>query len=150
MMKVNVDYADKEHEIEMYKKVTWDFEDIKINKVLNKKDILAIQKLIKDIFVSDNIFEYIWEIVEATRNNKIESVSKYLEYGVSPRAWISLVNAARVVALLDKRTFVIPEDIKKVAKSVLTHRLVLNYEAIADWVTGESIIDEILNNVKVV
>jgi MoxR-like ATPase len=59
MMKVNVEYADKEHEVEMYKKVSGDFEDIKINKILNKKDILAIQKLLKEIYISDNIFDYV-------------------------------------------------------------------------------------------
>ena len=150
MMKVNVDYADKNTEIEMYKKVTWDFENIKINKVLNKKEILEIQKLLKEIYVSDNIFEYVGNIIEATRNREIKSVSKYLEYWVSPRWWISIINAARVVALMDKRTFVIPEDIKKVAKSVLAHRLVLNYEAVSDSITWEKIIDEILNNIKVV
>ena len=150
MMKVNVDYADKNLEVEMYKKVSWDFEDIKINKILNKKEILEIQKLLKEIYVSDNIFDYVWNIIEATRNNKNDIVFKYLEYWISPRWGISLISAARVVALMDNRTFVIPEDIKKVAKSVLAHRLVLNYDAIADWVTNEDVINEILNNVKVV
>jgi len=150
MMKVNVEYADKEHEVEMYKKVSGDFEDIKINKILNKKDILAIQKLLKEIYISDNIFDYVWNIIEATRDKKIDVVSKYLEYWISPRWGISLISAARVMALLDKRTFVIPEDIKKVAKRVLAHRLVLNYDAIADSITNEDVIDEILNNVKVV
>jgi len=150
MMKVNVDYADKTSEVEMYKKVTWDFEDIKINKILNKKEIKEIQSLLKEIHVSESIFEYVWDIVEFTRGNKITSVGKYLEYWVSPRWGISLINSAKVLAFLDKRTFVIPEDIKKVAISVLSHRLVLNYEAISDWITWEKIIEEILNNVKVV
>jgi len=150
MMKVNVDYSDKKSEIEMYKKVTWDFEDIKINKILNKKEIKGIQNLLKEIHISESIFEYVWDIIEFTRNDSIENIAKYLEYWVSPRWWISLLNASRVVALLDKRTFVIPEDIKKIAKSVLSHRLVLNYEAISDWVTGEKIIEDILKSVKVV
>ncbi len=150
MMKVNVDYADKASEVEMYKKVTGDFEDIKINKILNKKEIKEIQSLLKEIHVSESIFEYVWDIVEATRNKKITSIAKYLEYWISPRWGISLINSAKVLALLDKRTFVIPEDIKKVAKSILSHRLVLNYEAISDWITWEKIIEDILNNVKVV
>ena len=150
MMKVNVDYSDKSSEIEMYKKVTWDFEDIKINKILNKKEIKEIQSLVKEIHVSESIFEYVWDIIDATRNKKITSIVKYLEYWVSPRWGISLINSAKVLALLDKRTFVIPEDIKKVATSVLSHRLVLNYEAISDWVTWEKIIEEILRSVKVV
>ncbi len=146
MMKVWVDYNDKNTEIEMYKKVTQNFEDIKINKVLNKKEILEIQKLVKEIHVSDNIFEYVWDIIDSTRNN----ISKYLEYWISPRWWIALINGAKVVALLNKRTFVIPEDIKKIARSVLSHRLSLNYNAVSDWITWEKIVEEILNNVKVV
>lgn len=146
MMKVWVDYNDKNTEIEMYKKVTQNFEDIKINKVLNKKEILEIQKLVKEIYVSDNIFEYVWDIIDSTRNN----ISKYLEYWISPRWWIALINGAKVVALLNKRTFVIPEDIKKIARVVLSHRLSLNYNAVSDWITWEKIVEEILNNVKVV
>jgi MoxR-like ATPase len=59
MMKVNVDYSDKESEVEMYKKVTGDFENIKINKILNKKEIKDIQNLLQEIHVSENIFEYV-------------------------------------------------------------------------------------------
>jgi len=146
MMKVNVDYADKQHEIEMYKKINSGFDEIKINKILGKKGIKEIQDILKQIYVSDNIFEYVGNIIDATRNK----ISKYLEYWVSPRWWISLIAAAKVVALMDKRDFVMPEDIKKVARRVLSHRLVLNYDAVADWVTPEKIVNEILKNVKVV
>jgi len=146
MMKVNVDYADKKHEIEMYKKINSGFDEIKINKILGKKGIKEIQDILKQIYVSDNIFEYVGNIIDATRNK----ISKYLEYWVSPRWWISLIAAAKVVALMDKRDFVMPEDIKKVAPRVLAHRLVLNYDAVADWVTPEKIVNEILKNVKVV
>ncbi len=150
MMKIWVDYNDKNIEIEMYKKVTWNFEDIKINKILNKKEILEIQNLVKEIHISDNIFEYVWNIIDSTRNEKIETISKYLEYWISPRWWISILNWAKVVALLNKRTFVIPEDIKKIAKSIFSHRLSLNYDAVSDWITWEKIVEEILGNVKVV
>ena len=154
MIKVSVDYATKNHEIEMYKKVTGDFEDIKINKILNKKEIKEIQNLLKEIYVSENIFKYVWDIIDSTRNPenywKLSQIKKYLSYGISPRWWISLIQAAKVVALLDKRSFVIPEDIKKVAQNVLAHRLVLTYEAISDEITNEKIIDVILKNIKVV
>jgi MoxR-like ATPase len=83
MMKVNVDYSSKEEEMEMYKKLNDDFESIKINKVLNKKQIKEIQSVLKDIYVSDNIFEYVTNIVEATRNPlkyELNNISKYLSY----------------------------------------------------------------------
>ncbi|MDQ7009764.1 MAG: AAA family ATPase [Candidatus Gracilibacteria bacterium] len=154
MMKVSVGYSDKETELEMYKKINSDFDDIKIKKILNKKDIKDIQKLLKEIYVSDNIFKYVTDIIDSTRNpenyGNLEQIKKYLSYGISPRGGIFLISAAKVVALLNKRTFVIPEDIKKIATNVLSHRLVLNYEAISDDITNEKIIDVILKNIKVV
>jgi len=68
MMKVNVDYSSKEEEMQMYKKLNDNFENIKINKVLNKKQIKEIQVVLKDIYVSDNIYEYVTDIIESTRN----------------------------------------------------------------------------------
>jgi len=68
MMKVNVDYSSKEEEMQMYKKLNDNFENIKINKVLNKKQIKEIQVVLKDVYVSDNIYEYVTDIIESTRN----------------------------------------------------------------------------------
>jgi MoxR-like ATPase len=67
MMKVNVEYGSKENEIEMYKKLNNDYENIKVNKILNKKQIKEIQSLLSEIYVSDNIYEYVSDIIEATR-----------------------------------------------------------------------------------
>jgi len=150
MMKVNVNYASKEQEKEMYKKLNSDFDNIEINKVLGKDEIKNIQNILKDIHVSDSIYEYVSDIIEATRNNKIEKVSKYLSYGISPRWGLALIAWAKVLALMNSRSFVIPEDIKKIAKSVLSHRLVLNYEAVVDEVSNDDIVKEILGSVKVV
>lgn len=153
MMKINVDYPSKDHEKEMYKKINGDYEDIKINKILNKKQINEIIKILKNIHVSDNIFEYVTDIIETTRNpakNGLESIAWYLNYWVSPRWGLSLIAWAKVLALMDSRTFVIPEDIKKIAKSVLSHRLVLNYEAVVNDITNEDIIKKILDSIKVV
>lgn len=153
MMKVNVDYSSKEEEMEMYKKLNDDFESIKINKVLNKKQIKEIQSVLKDIYVSDNIFEYVTNIVEATRNPlkyELNNISKYLSYWISPRWGLSLISWAKVLALMDSRSFVTPEDVKKIAKMVLSHRLVLNYEAVVNDITSDDIVKEILDGIKVV
>jgi MoxR-like ATPase len=72
----------------MYKKLNDNFENIKINKILNKKEIKKIQNILKDIYVSDNIYEYVADIIESTRNPKkynLENISSYLSYGISPR-----------------------------------------------------------------
>ncbi len=153
MMKINVEYPSKDKEKEMYKKVEWDFEDIKINKILDKKDIKEIWEILKEIYVSDNIFEYVTQIIDSTRNPwkyNLWDLEKYISYWISPRWWLSLISWAKVLAFLNNRTFVIPEDIKYLAKKVLAHRLVLNYEAVVDEVNNEKIIEKILENVKVV
>ena len=150
MMKVNVDYADKQTEKEMYKKLNNNFEKIKINKILNKKDIKEIEKILSEIYVSDNIYDYVANIIEETRNSKNPKIKQFISYWISPRWGLALISWAKVLALMEWRTFVIPEDIKNIAKNVLSHRLVLNYEAVVNEVNSEKIIDYILENVKVV
>ncbi len=143
MMKSYVEYPTPEEEIQILQNLK-SIENDWVKKILKKKDILELQKLISEIHVSENIIEYITDIIGASRKQH-----KYLNYGVSPRWSISLLKAAKVVAFLDGRDFVIPEDIKEIAIPVLAHRLVLNYEAIADEVNAESIVKEILNSVKI-
>jgi len=80
MMKVNVDYADKQTEKEMYKKLNNNFEKIKINKILNKKDIKEISKILSEIYVSDNIYDYVANIIEETRNSKNPKIKQFISY----------------------------------------------------------------------
>ncbi len=143
MMKSYVEYPSQEEEAEILSKLD-SIEHDKVSKVIKKKEILEIQKIVSDIHVSENIIAYITDIIAVTR-----AKHKFLSYWVSPRWSISLVKAAKVVAFLDWRDFVIPEDIKEIAGSVLAHRLVLNYDAIAEDITSESIVNEILNSVKI-
>jgi len=80
MMKVNVDYADKQTEKEMYKKLNNDFEKIKIDKILNKKDIKEISKILSEIYVSDNIYDYVANIIEETRNSTNTKIKQFISY----------------------------------------------------------------------
>ena len=154
MLKVDIDYAQKEDEKQVYKRLMWDFEEIKINKILGKKDIKEIGNLLKEIYISDAIYDYVTDIIDATRNPDnykwLEVVKKYLSYWISPRWWIALLAWARVLALMNSRDFVIPEDIKQIAPKILSHRLVLSYDAVADNMIEDKIVDIILENVKVV
>jgi len=153
MMKIDVDYADKETEKNIYKKLNTDFDEVKIEKVLSKEDIFEIWNTLKNIYVSENIFDYISKLIDATRNPEkynLENISKYIQYGISPRWGISLLNAAKVVALMNWRDFVLPEDIKEIWEKTLAHRLVLTYEAIADEIDKKDIIKEIFNKVSIV
>lgn len=153
LMKTIVSYPTKEQEIEMYKKLNSENNENKIEKILNKKDIIEIQKIVKQIYVSDNIFKYVADIIDSSRNPEkywLENIWKYLNYGISPRWWLALISCAKVLALLDWRSFVIPEDIKNIATDTLSHRIVLSYEAIANNIKEKDVIEMIMWGVKVV
>ncbi len=148
LFKTTVSYPSEQEEIEIMKTNSLNTDLSGIKKILWKKDILAIQKLIEEIFVDQNIYEYIKDIVIYTRDLNNE-VWKYLFYWASPRASIALLLASKALAFLSQRDFVIPEDIKEIAKQVLRHRLILNYEAIAENIWVDELIEKVLNNVKV-
>lgn len=144
LLKTVVDYPNDKEEIQILKQV--DNEE-QINIILHKEDVLKIQNLVKEIYVDDNILNYIKDLVLYTRKTDTK-ISKYLSYWVSPRGSLSLLKWAKVVAFLNKRDFVIPEDVKEVIFPVLRHRISLNYEALASDITSDDIIKIILDNIK--
>lgn len=150
-MKIKVDYPDFEEEKQMYKNiVSW--EDIVLNKIFSRKDIFKLQDLSKKIYVSDSIFDYVTKIIDASRNLEkywLENLKKYVDCWVSPRWWISLLNSAKSLALIEWRSFVIPEDIKKLAIKNLSHRIILSYEAIVDDITSDYIIEQIVSKIDI-
>lgn len=151
MLKVYIDYPSKDEEKEIMKNI-YNIELCKIKQILNHDDLIAMQSLVKDIHVSENIYEYINDIVFASRTPEeywLDDIAKYISYGFSPRWSIALMKTAQAEAFLQGRDFVIPEDIKKVAQYTLPHRLVTNYEAIADNVSPRDIVDTILNSITV-
>lgn len=152
LMKVLVTYPQKQDEVEMYKKINSNIIET-INKIFTKDEIFSLQNLVGKIYVSDKIFNYSYDLIDATRNPEnygLDEIKNYIEYWISPRWWLSLISCAKVVALFNSRTFVIPEDIKFVANSVLSHRLVLTYEAVANDITQDDIIDMIIKKVNVI
>ncbi len=152
MLKIKIWYPTKKEEFEIMKNI-YKIETIKIKQVLTKKELKNIQELSKKIYVSENIFEYINNIVFSTRNPDdywLWDIKKYVEYWVSPRWSISMLKASQAKAMLEWRDFVIPEDIKDIAKNILSHRLVLTYEAIADNIKAEELIKKILETVPIV
>lgn len=152
LLKTKVTYPKKEDEIEMYKRISSKQEQ-KIEKILNKENILHIQDLVSQIYVSENIYKYVFSIVDASRNPEnysLESWKDNILYGISPRWWLALIWAAKVIALMQGRTFIIPEDIKEIAIDALAHRVVLTYEASANDITSEDIIQKIIDTIEVV
>ncbi len=150
-MKVKVDYPSFEQEKEMYKNVVYD-DKKEVNKILSKQDIFHLQDLVEKIYISDAIFDYVSKIIDATRNPEnywLKDLKKYINFWVSPRWWISTLRAAKALALIEWRSFVIPEDIKKLVKNTLCHRLILSYEAIVDEIDEEYIIEQIISKITV-
>jgi len=126
--------------------------DSNVETVLTKEDVFAIRNEVNQVSISESLEKYIIELVFATRDPKaygLEDIAEYIQFGVSPRASINLNLAAKAVAFFEGREYVLPEDIKEVAKDVLNHRLILNYEAEAENITTADIIETILNKVPI-
>ena len=152
MLKVFVDYPSKEEELEVMRRMANLSFEANLQPILTKEDIFAIRNEINNVTVSDSIEKYIIELVYATRTPneyKMDHEAQYIQFGASPRASINLNRAAKAVAFMAGRDFVLPEDVKEIADDVLNHRILLNYEAEADNVTTHDIISALLNKVQI-
>jgi MoxR-like ATPase len=119
--------------------------------VLTKDDILKAQKLIQQMYVDDKITQYIVNIVFATRtpiSYGLKELAPLIQYGVSPRATLALYHAARAYAFLKQRNFVTPDDVKAVCPAILRHRILLTYQAEAENIQTDYIIQKILSAVE--
>lgn len=152
MMKIYINYLSKNLELEMMRRMANMSFSGEVNPVLDKEDIFAIRDEINKVTISESLEKYIIELVFATRypaEYGLKNEAGYIQYGVSPRASIHLNLAAKTLAFLDERNYVLPEDIKEVTQDVFNHRIMLNYEAEADGVTTSQIISNILKQVPI-
>jgi len=151
LLKIKITYPDKKEEKEIVERIAVSGEP-KIKPVVDPKTIIKARELCKKIYIDDKIKDYIIDLVFATREPKsfgLEELSGLIRYGASPRASIYLTSTARALAFLKRRGFVIPEDIKELAPDVLRHRIILTYEAEAEEVTTDDVIQKILSGVEV-
>jgi len=150
VMKLRINYPTPAEELEILKRMGSE-KEISINRVLNTITIDQLRKAAESITVDERIEKYIVSIVTASRasDQKHLSFARYIEYGASPRATIYLYRCARVRAMFEGRTFVLPEDVKAVAFDVLRHRIVLSYEAQAEELSTDDVIRDILAAVSV-
>ena len=143
-------YPTSNEELEILNRIEKNvFEDRK--KVVGIKEIKYLQELSKKVYIDEAVKKYIISIVYATRNpSKVirPELAKYVTNGASTRASISFMEAGKALALINGRTYVTPDDIKALSYSILRHRISLNFEAIADEVQVETIIDAIINSIK--
>ena len=124
----------------------------KITALLDPKEIIEAQSIVKNIYLDEKIEQYIVDIVFATRNPAdygLKELGSIISFGASPRASIGLARAARAYAFLRQRGYVIPEDVRAVCHDVLRHRIGLSYEAEANNITADEIISDILDKVEV-
>jgi len=150
MLKLRVTYPAKDEELEIMNRMASGKEPV-ARPVVSPATILAARELVSEIYVDDKIKHYILDIVFATREPKTYGLelSDLIAYGASPRASIYLSIAARAHAFLRRRAFVTPEDVKAIAMDVLRHRVIITYEAEAEELTSEDIVQRILDGVEV-
>jgi MoxR-like ATPase len=152
MLKVVISYPKKEEERHIIRQNLHPGGSPKINPVVTPEDILKARKLVREVYMDEKIEQYILDIVFATRfpeEYKLNKLKPLISYGASPRASISLALAAKAYAFIKRRGYVIPEDIRAICHDVLRHRIGVTYEAEAENITSENIINEILNAVEV-
>ena len=150
MFKVLVGYPNPEEELEILKRMGKINTNIELKPVVNPSQILSARKIVDQIYMAENIQKYIVSLVFATRYPEkygLKDLQSLITYGASPRATIFLANASKSHAFLHRRGFVIPEDVRAVGKSILRHRIILSYEAEAEEITTEDIIQRIYESV---
>jgi MoxR-like ATPase len=151
MLKASITYPSKEEEREIIRlNMSGDYK--KIQKVASVQDILQARKTVREVYMDERIEQYILDIVFATREPEyhgLKELKPLIAYGGSPRASINMALAAKAYAYMNRRGYVIPEDIRAIAKDVMRHRIGLTYEAQAENITQEDIIDKVLNTIQI-
>ena len=151
MLKVKLTYPSKEDEYHILNRMAAVEPDLHVEAVLSPADLFELRRAIDRIYVDDKIKRYIVDVVHATRTPAEYGldIAPYVQYGASPRATIFLTRAAKGQAFLDKRGYVTPQDIKSIGYDVLRHRVSVTYEAEAEDITSENLIQRIFDSLKV-
>jgi len=151
MLKLVVGYNTKEEELLIAKRIANKMSGV-IEAVITKEDLDAIKKAVTEVHIDDEVEKYIIELISATRNPKeygLENIADYIQFGASPRVSIDMFKAVKAMAFLREKDFVTPVDIAYIAKELMRHRVILTYEAEAEGITTDEIIDKILEAVAI-
>ncbi|MCS7258456.1 MAG: MoxR family ATPase, partial [candidate division WOR-3 bacterium] len=150
MLSIYIDYPSFDEELEIVKNTTSAYAP-DLNKVLNSQEILKLQKLVRRVPVADDVIKYAVKLVTLTRpnnDNELKFVKEWISWGAGPRASQYLILGAKARAILDGRYTPTRDDIRAVAKSVLRHRIITNFNAEAEGIKSEDIIERILSVIK--
>ena len=151
MLKVVITYPERAEELAIMRQ-NISMIETKVNPVISPEEILKARHLLTEVYIDEKIEKYILDIVFATRNPKLfglNNLAELISYGASPRATINLALGAKAMAFIKRRGYVIPEDVRAICLDVLRHRVAVTYEAEAEEITSENVIQEILNKVVV-
>ena len=151
MLKIVIGYPSKDEERAIIRQ-NLSAEPLIINPVVSTNEILKARKVVKEVYMDEKIEKYILDIVFATRfpaDNNLAKLKQLINYGASPRASINLALAAKAFAFIKRRGYVIPEDVRAICHDVLRHRIGLTYEAEAENITTDEVVNEVLNAVEV-
>jgi MoxR-like ATPase len=143
-MKVVVDYPTEEEEFVIVERVTGD--PVAITPIASTTQLAELQDECRKVYVDPSLVQYAVRLVGATRTpakHGLADLAKYISFGASPRATIGLIEGARAMAMLRGRSYALPEDVTDLVGDVLRHRLVLSYEALADGMNADQIINRI-------
>ena len=152
MLKLRVDYPSKEEERAILKRMATTQISDSVTAVVDAEHILNAQNVINDIYVDEKVEDYVLNLVFATREPgeyNLGDMDNLIEYGASPRATINLVLAAKARAFLQHRGYITPEDVRYVGRDVLRHRVILTYEAEAEELTTEDILQRLFDSIEI-
>lgn len=151
MLKLVVDYNSKTEELEIARRISsGSFEEI--NAVLSHDDLTQLKQQIKDVHVDAEVEEYMIELVNATRHPSeygLDEIKEFIQFGASPRVSIDMFKAVKAMAFMRGKDFVTPVDVAYIAKELMRHRIVLTYEAEAEGITTDEIIQKVLEAVAI-
>lgn len=151
MLKLNITYPSKTEEREILERMALTNTNKKINAIISPADIKRLRSVVDQIYIDDKIKDYIVDLVFASREPQKYNLDldEFIEYGASPRATIYLTIASKAYAFLKGRGYVTPQDVKSIGMDVLRHRIIITYEAEAEEMTSEKIIQNIFDNIEV-
>ncbi|MFC1712870.1 AAA family ATPase [Candidatus Poribacteria bacterium] len=151
MLKLRIDYPTKAEEREIMERMAYTKKEISVNPVISPEKIMETRKIVDEVYIDDKVKDYIIDLVFATRNPEEYKLdlNRYIEYGASPRATINLTLASKAYAFIRERGYVTPQDVKSIGMDVLRHRVIITYEAEAEDMTSETIIQRIFDEVEV-
>src|SRR5699024_9461237 len=152
MLKINIDYPSESEELEIMRKMAQTADKQELKPVITTEKVLEARKVVDKIYIDEKVEQYIIDLVFATRNPgnyNLDDLSELINFGASPRASINLNLAARAHAFMQHRAYVTPEDIRTIAMDVLRHRIIPTFEAEAENISSEDLVEKIMATVQV-